>query len=184
MSARGASRTTKSSSPTSAPSSTRSKRGVATVAAIGDTSGLRAAAEEKRVRKRRDVEAAIAEMQKSGEVITFKTVAERAGVSREYLYQNFRDVVDNLRTTTQFKTVEVDGEEIRARTVRRSATIEAALRNKVASLEKESTELRKKNTILERRYEKALGEAEEWRCRYNQAVSELLDLKSRVRKFE
>lgn len=124
------------------------------------------------------------EMQQAGEVIAFKTVAEKAGVSREYLYQNFRPIIDKLRTTTQTQTVQVDGEEMRVRTARRSATIEVALRNKITRLDEELTELRKQKTALERRYEKALGEAKEWRDRHKQAVGEVLELRGRLARYE
>ncbi|WP_256451923.1 hypothetical protein [Microvirga sp. VF16] len=39
--------------------------------------------------------------------------------------------------------------------------IELALRNTIKRLAQELTELRKEKTVLERRYDKALGEAEE-----------------------
>ena len=150
----------------------------------GDLRGLRAAAEDKRIRKRRAVEAAITDMQNSGEIITFKTLAEKAAVSREYLYQNFRSIVDTLRETTQAQTIQVDGDEVRIRTARRSATIEVGLRGKLAGLEQELGELRKQHALLQRRYEKVRGESEEWQLRHKQAVSELLDLKARWRKSE
>ncbi len=155
-----------------------------TVTAKGNPSGLRAATEEKRIRKRRAVEAAITDMQNSGEVITFKTLAEKAAVSREYLYQNFRSIVVTLREITQAQTVQVDDDEVRIRTARRSATIEVGLRSKVSSLEQELAGLRKQHTLLQRRHEKVRGESEEWLRRYKQAVSELLDLKARLRKSE
>ena len=150
----------------------------------GDSSGLRAATEVKRIRKRLAVEAAITDMQNSGEVITFKTLAEKAAVSREYLYQNFRSIVDTLRETTQAQTVQVDGDEVRIRTARRSATIEVGLRGKVSGLEQELAELHKQHALLQRRHEKVRAESEEWQSRYKQAVSELLDLKARLRKSE
>ena len=123
-------------------------------------------------------------MQQTGEAITFKTVAEKAGVSREYLYQNFKPQIEQLRTSTQNQIVEVDGEPTRVRTARRSATIEVALRNKIKRLDGELSELRKQKTALERRYEQALGEAEEWRQRHKQAVAEVLEARSRLAKYE
>lgn len=123
-------------------------------------------------------------MRQAGEVITFKTVAEKAGVSREYLYQNFKPDIEQLRTATQHQHVEVEGEPTRVRTARRAATIEAALRNKIARLEEEMADLRKQNTLLERRYEKALGEAEDWRQRHKQAVADLLELQGKLARYE
>ncbi|MBP2297307.1 DUF6262 family protein [Azospirillum rugosum] len=150
------------------------------MATLANTSGLRAATEEKRIRKRRAVEAAIQDMRHAGEAITFKTIAEKAGVSREYLYQNFKADIEQLRTATHNRRIEMEGEPVPMRTARRSATIEAALRNKITRLEEEATELRKQKTALERRYERALGEAEEWRQRHQRALAELLELRGRL----
>jgi hypothetical protein len=58
------------------------------------------------------------------------------------------------------------------------------LRNKISRMEEEMTDLRKINTTLNRRYEKALGEAEEWRTRHKNTVAELLEVKSRMKKYE
>ena len=154
------------------------------MATPADTSGLRAAAEEKRLRKRRAVEAALQDMRQSGEVITFKTVAEKAGVSREYLYQNFKPDIERLRAASQHQRVEVEGVPTRVRTARGAATIEAALRNKITRLEAEMAELRKQKTLLERRYEKALGEAEDWRQRHKKAVTELSEMQAKLARYD
>ncbi|MEZ0170787.1 DUF6262 family protein [Microvirga sp. TS319] len=147
--------------------------------AIGSIGGLLAAAEQRSVGKRRLVEETITAMRHRGEVITFKTVAEQARVSRQYLYTHFKDTIEQLRTDGQHQAVVVEGETVPARSAGRAATIELALRNKISRLEEELTELRKENTALERRYEKALGEAEEWRSRHQAAVTELLETRSR-----
>lgn len=123
-------------------------------------------------------------MRQTGEVITFKTVAEKAGVSREYLYQNFKPDIEQLRAATQHQHVEVEGEPTRVRTARRAATIEAALRNKIARLEEEMADLCKQKTLLERRDEKALGEVEDWRQRHKQAVADLLELQGKLARYE
>ena len=154
------------------------------MAGTGSTSGLLAAAEERSARKRRLVEETIGEMRRNGEPITFKTVAEKATVSRQYLYTHFKEAIGNLRTSDLKQTIDVDGKEARVRSSGRATTIEMALRNKISRLEEEMTELRKINTTLNRRYEKALGEAEEWRTRHKQAVTELLEVKSRMKKYE
>lgn len=119
-------------------------------------------------------------MRQAGEVITFKTVAEKAGVSREYLYQTFKADIAQLRAATQGRRIAVDGAPVSIRTVHRSATIEAALRNKIKRLEEEATELRKQKATLERRYEMALGEAEEWRQRHQCVSADLLEVRSRL----
>ena len=129
--------------------------------------------------KRRLVEKTITAMRHRGEVITFKTVAEQARVSRQYLYTHFKDTIEQLRTDGQHQAVVVEGETVPARSAGRAATIELALRNKISRLEQELTELRNEKTALERRYEKALGEAEEWRSRHQAAVAELLETRSR-----
>ena len=61
-------------------------------------------------------------------------MAERANVSREYLYRQFKEVIQQLRTTALQQVVTVDGEEVRVRSAGRAATIEVALRNKVKRL--------------------------------------------------
>lgn len=154
------------------------------MAETGSTSGLLAAAAERSVRKRRLVEETIGEMRRNGETVTFKTVAEKATVSRQYLYTHFKEAIENLRTSDLRQTVTVDGKEARVRSSGRATTIEMALRNKIARLEEEMTELRKANTTINRRYEKALGEAEEWRTRHKDAVAELLEVKSRLKRYE
>lgn len=120
-------------------------------------------------------------MRRRSEVITFKTVAEQAGVSRQYLYTHFKDTIEQLRTDGQHQAVEVEGETVPTRSAGRAATIELALRNKIKRLEEELTELRKEKTALERRFERALGEAEEWRSRHQTTLAELLEMRSRLR---
>ena len=118
-------------------------------------------------------------MRATGEAITFKTVAEKAGVSRQYLYMNFKDRIESLRTKTGRLIVAVDGEEVVVRSAGRAATIELALRNKIARVEADLAEARKEVALLKRRLENALGEAEEWRQRHKKAMTELLNLRSR-----
>ena len=121
-------------------------------------------------------------MRAAGEPIAYNTVAQKAKVSRQYLYENFKDTIDQLRSRTRRQTVMLDGEEVVVRSAGRAATIELALRNKVARLEADLKEVRKEAGLLRNRVEKALGEAEEWRQRHKQAVSELLELRSRAQR--
>jgi sulfur carrier protein ThiS len=151
------------------------------VGVIGSIGGLLAAAEQRSVEKRRLVEETITAMRRRGEVITFKTVAEQAGVSRQYPYTHFKDTIEQLRTDGQHQAVEVEGEIVPARSAGRAATIELALRNKIKRLEQELSEVRKEKSALERRFERALGEAEEWRSRHQTALTELLEIRSRLR---
>ena len=65
----------------------------------------------------------------------------------------------------------------------RAATIEVALRNKIKRLESELAEVRQQKMELDRRYERALGEAEEWRSRHQRAVTELLEVRSRLTRY-
>ncbi len=119
-------------------------------------------------------------MRRAGEAVTYKTVAEKARVSRQYLYENFKDTVSQLRSQTSRQTVVLDGEEVPVRSTGRAATIELALRNKAARLEAELKEARKEVGLLRNRVEKALGEAEEWRQRHKEAVTELMDLRGKA----
>lgn len=145
-------------------------------------SALAVASEDRSVLARRKAEEAIAAMIDSGDVITFKAVAERSGLSRQYLYEHFKDVINSYRLKTKAQIVVVDGEPVPVRSSGRAAAIETALRNKISRLEETITELRKEGALYKRRYEKALGEAEEWRTKYNSAVADLLDAKSRLRR--
>jgi AraC-like DNA-binding protein len=120
-------------------------------------------------------------MRRRGEAITFKTVAEQANVSRQYLYTHFKDMIDQLRTDGRHQAIEIEGEIVPARSAGRAATIELALRNKIKRLEQELTDVRKQKAAYDRRYEKALGEAEEWRNRYQSAIDELLETRSRLK---
>ena len=168
---------------TSRPSSRRSRRRGPSVDSLENTSGLLAAARQRSVTKRRAVEEILGTMRRNGEVISFKTVAERANVSREYLYRQFKEVIQQLRTTALQQVVTVDGEEVRVRSAGRAATIEVALRHKVKRLESELAEVRQQKMELDRRYERALGEAEEWRSRHQRAVTELLEVRSRLTRY-
>jgi len=143
------------------------------------TSGLAASAEERSVLARRKTEETIAQMRSAGELITFKTVSEKAQVSRQYLYQHFKDTIGKLRTRRT--TVVVEGETVAVRSAGRAATIELALRNKITRLEAELRESSKEASSLKRRLERALGEAEEWRSRHKAAVTEVLNLETRLR---
>ncbi|WP_343058484.1 DUF6262 family protein [Microvirga mediterraneensis] len=148
-----------------------------------NTSGLLAAAQQRSVTKRRAVEEILGTMRQNGEVISFKTVAERANVSREYLYRQFKEVIQQLRTAALQQVVTIDGEEVRVRSAGRAATIEVALRHKIKRLESELAEVRQQKMELDRRYERALGEAEEWRSRHQRAVTELLEVRSRLTSY-
>ncbi|QRM32663.1 hypothetical protein [Microvirga sp. VF16] len=61
--------------------------------------------------------------------------------------------------------------------------IKLALRNTIKRLAQELTELRKEKTVLEQRYENALGEAEEWRSRHQATVTALLETRSRLKRL-
>jgi hypothetical protein len=65
-----------------------------------------------------------------------------------------------------------------------AATIEVALRHKIKRLASELAEMRQQKMELDRRFEHALGEAEEWRSRHQRAVSELLEVRSRLTRYE
>jgi len=143
------------------------------------TNGLAASAEERSVLARRKTEETISRMSAAGEAITFKAISEQAGVSRQYLYQHFKDTIDKLRTRQT--AIAVEGEMVTARSAGRAATIELALRNKIARLEVELKDAAKEAAGAKRRLERALGEAEEWRSRHKAAVTELLDLRTRLR---
>ena len=96
----------------------------------------------------------------AGEQITFKTVAQRAKVSRQYLYTNFKTQLSELRGTAQIPPKRAQG-------------VDAALR-------KALTEARKEIANLKRGVERALGEAEHWREKCRHLATENAELCSKV----
>jgi AcrR family transcriptional regulator len=125
--------------------------------------GLRQAREQKSLEKRRLVEDAIEQLKSRDETITFKGIATLAGVSRQYLYNNFKDEISSYRDDNRAKTVKIEGVTIPSRTPEESRHVEALLRNKIDRLKKELGTVRHENARLKQVAEKERGRAEHFR---------------------
>ena len=90
-------------------------------------------------------------------------VAKLAGVSRQYLYNNFKDSLSNIREGDRASTIEIDGVIVPARTPEEARHIEALLRNKTEKLKKELAAVRHENARLKIALEKERGKAEHFR---------------------
>ena len=124
---------------------------------------LAKAREERSINKRRAVEEAINTLKANNEAITFQTIAEKSGVSRPYLYQNFRKEIEALRTSFRFEGKTIDGVHVPSRTTAESQHIEALLRNKIKKLTADLTMVRNENTRMKKELERERGRAEHFR---------------------
>lgn len=115
---------------------------------------LSKAREERTLQKRRAVEQAIATLKERNEAITFKAIATLASVSRQYLYNNFKEAITAERESARSAFVEVNGVTVPSRTPEKYRHIEALLRNKVDRLKQELGSIRKENARLRQELEK------------------------------
>ena len=134
-------------------------------------SGLRQAREERSLQKRRSVEQAINQLKQNNETVTFKAVAKLPGVSRQYLYNNFKDQISSMREGDRASTVKIEGVTVPARTPEESRHVEALLRNKIDRLKKELGTVRHENARLKQALEKERGKSEHFRRNWIDARS-------------
>lgn len=134
-------------------------------------SGLQQAREERSLQKRRSVEKAIDQLKQSNETVTFKAVSKLAGVSRQYLYNNFKNQISSMREGDRASTVNIEGVTVPARTPEESRHVEALLRNKIDRLKKELGTVRHENARLKLALEKERGKAEHFRRNWIDARS-------------
>jgi AcrR family transcriptional regulator len=125
--------------------------------------GLRQAREERSLKKRRAVENAIQQLKESNETVTFKAIAKLAGVSRQYLYNNFKDQITSIRADDRATTTTIDNVAVPARTSEEARHVEALLRNKMERLKRELGEVRHENARLKLALEKERGKSEHFR---------------------
>lgn len=136
-----------------------------------NTEGLKQAREERSLRKRRAVEDAIAALKERNETITFKDVASLAGVSRQYLYNNFKAAISAERSNSRSSSSELDGVVVPSRTSEEYRHIEAVLRNKVDRMKQELSSTRVENARLKQELEKERGRSEHFRKNWITAQS-------------
>jgi len=135
------------------------------------TEAMRLAREQRSLEKRRSVQDAIETLRSRNEVITFKTVAALAGVSRQFLYDNFKDELSELRNDDRDQKHKIDGKVVPARTPEEWKHVEALLRNKIERLKKELGDVRRENARLKTEAENERGKAEHFRQNWINARS-------------
>jgi hypothetical protein len=131
------------------------------------------ARDERSRQKRLAVEQAISHLKETGEPITFKAVSKIARVSRQYLYNNFREEIGGERDAVREITQTIDGVKVPIRTPEEARHIEALLRNKIARLEKDLNDSRKKLQSATDLLERERGKSEYWREQYTKARTQL-----------
>lgn len=130
---------------------------------INKTDGLKKARDLRSKEKREAVEKAINELSQRNEAITFQSVAAMASVSRQYLYNNFKDSISVERNSSRRVSDVIDGVTVPTRTPDEHKHLEALLRNKIEKLEKEMNALRQDNARMKQALEKERGRSEHFR---------------------
>lgn len=133
--------------------------------------GIRHAREQRSLKKRQAVEEAIDLLKQRNETITFKAVSALAGVSRQYLYNNFKDSITGFRDEDRAASSEIEGVTVPSRTPDEARHIEALLRNKITRLKNELGKARQENARLKLALEKERGKAEHFRQNWINARS-------------
>lgn len=128
--------------------------------------GLRQARERRSLEKRRAVEDAIDSLKNRNETVTFKAVATLAKVSRQYLYNNFKEAISAQREDARGSQVKIDGVTVPARTPEEARHVEALLRNKIERLKKDLGTVRHENARLKHALEKERGKSEHFRMNW------------------
>jgi len=124
---------------------------------------LKKARDERSLKKRRAVENAISELKAQNEQITFKNIATLAKVSRQYLYNNFKTQIEELREQDRQNTDVIEGIKVPSRTKDESMHVEALLRKKINKLKKDLGDVRHENARLKIALEKERGKSEHFR---------------------
>jgi len=135
------------------------------------TAGLAKARAERSLKKRRAVEKAINELKGNDDIITFKAVALLAGVSRQYLYNNFKADIQSQREDSRNDSTIIDGVKVPARTPDEFKHTEALLRNKIKELKKDLGTVRQENARLKNELERERGNSEHFRQNWIKARS-------------
>lgn len=121
-------------------------------------------------RKRRAVEEAIAALVRDGHPVTFLAIAQRAGVSRGYLYRKFKTEILSERTAKEREARRIGDKIVPLRTMDEYRHIESLLRGKVDRLEGENKTLRAEMRTLTVAIERERGSTEYWRQQYEAAL--------------
>lgn len=114
-----------------------------------NTTGLASSAASKKEATVKKTEAAISELLKASAVINFNTVAEKAGVSKAWLYREpaFADRIKRLRDQQAGNQQKAHKESERASEASNQALV-TTLKARVKELESENRELKKQLEIV------------------------------------
>jgi len=121
---------------------------------------LAKAREERSVNKKKAVEEAIKTLKANNEAITFQTIYKKTGVSRSFLYQNYRKEIEALRESFRDEGMTIEGVQVPSRTTAESQHIEALLRNKIKKLTADLTMVRNENTRMKKKLDRERGPVE------------------------
>lgn len=111
--------------------------------ARGNPDNLRAAAQRKRAEATARAEAALGELVKRREPVTFRGLARAAGVSVDFLYRSpLRAKIEAARATTPAAAAGVDAEQVTATDSQVVRTLAAQMRELKRRHREEVTELR------------------------------------------
>lgn len=111
-----------------------------------NTAGLEKARQERREQCNKQVEEAIQTLVKEGKAISFNSVAELAGVSKKYLYDNHYDRINALRE----RQAGLPAKKVKQKTSDASKDVLlTAQKKRIKELEAEVARLKK---IIERKY--------------------------------
>ncbi|MFK5893111.1 MAG: hypothetical protein QM504_07805 [Pseudomonadota bacterium] len=124
---------------------------------------LKKARDERSLKKRNSVENAIIDLRNSNDAITFKAVATLASVSRQYLYNNFKDVISKERDKTREVIQTIDGIKVPTRTPDEYRHIEALLRSKIDRTKSDLTKARRELATTKQMLERERGKSEHFR---------------------
>ena len=124
---------------------------------------LKKARDERSLKKRRAVENALNDLRNNNDTITFKAVATLAGVSRQYLYNNFKDAISKERDSLREVVQTIDGIKVPMRTPDEYRHIEALLRNKIDRTKNELTSARRELSTTKQMLERERGKSEHFR---------------------
>jgi len=114
-----------------------------------NTTGLASSAASKKEVTLKKTEKAISELLKANDLINFNTVAEKAGVSKAWLYREtgIADRIKRLRDQQANKEPKAYKETQRASDASKSALV-ATLKARVKELESENRELKKQLEVV------------------------------------
>lgn len=139
------------------------------------TKGLAEARAKRSIEKRSAVEDAIIKLKERKEPVTFKAISFLANVSRQYLYNNFKDEISEVRKEDRAVSNLIDGITVPLRTQEEYMHVEALLRKKIESMKEELGKIRLENARFKQALERERGKTEHFRQNWINALSKTND---------